>query len=215
MRLLILDAALPRGLAAIVADGHLRARRTMPGARGHAAQLAPMAEAVLAEAGVAARDLDAVAATIGPGSFTGLRAALALAHGIAAAIGRPVIGVTVPEAFAAGHPPDGRTLWVAIHSRRGRVFLHDGTALASLDLNDLPGATGIAVAGDAAIEVAARLAARGADVRLTDQRLPEPLPIAAIAARRLAGALPPLAAQPLYVDAPEARLPAAPRAAPR
>jgi hypothetical protein len=74
----------------------------------------------------------------------------------------------------------------------------------------------IAVAGNAAVEVAARLAARGADVMLTDARLPVGTHVAQVGALRHAGALPPLAAQPLYVDPPEARLPAGGlRAAPR
>jgi hypothetical protein len=55
----------------------------------------------------------------------------------------------------------------------------------------------------------ARLAARGEDVMLTDARLPEGRHIAAVAVRRMTGALAPIAAQPLYIDPPEARLPAA------
>jgi hypothetical protein len=45
-------------------------------------------------------------------------------------------------------------------------------------------------------------------VMLTDARLPQARHIAAIAARRLTGGMPPLPAQPLYVDPPEAKLPA-------
>ena len=154
--------------------------------------------------------LDLVAVTVGPGSFTGIRAGLALAHGIALAAGIPVVGVTVGEALADSLPRLGeRRLWSAIDSRRGRVFLErDGTILAfSLDL--LPPPQGkIAVAGDAAIAVASRLAARDADVMLTDARLPQARHVAVVGERRFAGVLPPLPAQPLYVDPPEARLPA-------
>ena len=75
-------------------------------------------------------------------------------------------------------------------------------------LDALPPAAGpVAVAGDAAVAVAARLAARDTDVMLTDARLPTARHVAMVGARRLAGELPPLAAQPLYVDPPEARLP--------
>jgi hypothetical protein len=56
--------------------------------------------------------------------------------------------------------------------------------------------------------VAARLAARGTDTMLTTARLPQPLQVAAIGLRRHQGALPPLPPVPLYVDAPEAKLPA-------
>ena len=65
------------------------------------------------------------------------------------------------------------------------------------------------MAGDAAAAVAARLAARDADVMLTDARLPIARHVAVAAERRLRGELQPLPAQPLYVDPPEARLPAA------
>ncbi|MBV9812082.1 MAG: hypothetical protein JO326_04990 [Acetobacteraceae bacterium] len=65
------------------------------------------------------------------------------------------------------------------------------------------------MAGDAAIAVAAALAARDDDVMLSDARLPWPRHIALAAVRRIAGELPRLAPLPLYIDQPEARLPAA------
>ncbi len=210
MRILALDAALARCSAAVTVNGTLAAHAASPGARGQAALLAPMAEHVLAEAGLTATRLDAVAVTIGPGSFAGLRAALALAHGIALAATRPLIGVRVAEALAAAVTlPPGRALWVAIDSRRGRVFLDRDGIIEGFDLAALPRPPSpVAIAGDAATDIATRLAARGHDAMLTDIRLPDAAFVAAVAARRLAGHLPPLAAQPLYIDPPEARLPA-------
>jgi len=210
MRILALDAALARCSAAVVVDGAVVAERRQTAARGQATLLPPMARAVLAEAGLAADALDAVAVTVGPGSFTGLRAALALALGIGLAAARPVVAVTVAEAFAEALPQLGRrVLWTAIDSRRGRVFLDIGGNVRTVDLDHLPAAEGkLAVAGDAAIAVATRLAARGDDVMLTDARLPAARHVAMAAVRRLAGELAPLAPQPLYVDPPEARLPA-------
>jgi tRNA threonylcarbamoyl adenosine modification protein YeaZ len=208
--ILALDSALAMCSVALVRDTLTLASRSHPGDRGQAARMPGMVTDVLAEAGVMPAQLDLIAVTVGPGSFTGLRAALALAHGIGLGLGIPVIGVTVPEALAASvADTDGRAIWVAIDSRRGRVFLDRLGTLGSWSLDDLPIPDGpVAVCGDASITVTARLAARGADVRLTGTRLPLPEAIAAVALRRHAGQLPALAAQPLYVDPPEARLPA-------
>jgi tRNA threonylcarbamoyl adenosine modification protein YeaZ len=209
MLILALDSALARCSAGLVADWVVRAGRQQEASQGQAALLPVMAAAVLDEAGVTATDLDLVAVTIGPGSFTGIRAGLALAHGIALAAGVPIVGVTVGEALADALPHLGaRQLWSAIDSRRGRVFLERDGSIIACALEDLPRTTRpIAVAGDAAVAVAARLAARDADVMLTDARLPTARHVAMVGARRLAGELPLRVAQPLYVDPPEARLP--------
>ncbi|HUN39174.1 MAG TPA: tRNA (adenosine(37)-N6)-threonylcarbamoyltransferase complex dimerization subunit type 1 TsaB [Acetobacteraceae bacterium] len=210
MLVLALDSALAQCSAAIVADGFLRAARVRPAQQGHAVLLPVLADEVLHETGTEAPMLNLIAVTVGPGSFTGIRAGLALAHGIALGANVPMVGVTVGEALADSLPHLGiRRLWTAIDSRRGRVFLERDRAVTACDLDSLPiPAHPVAIAGDAAIAVAARLAAQGADVMLTDARLPTPRHIAVSGIRRLAGGLPPLPAQPLYVDPPEARLPA-------
>ncbi len=218
MRILALDAALARCAAAVVVDGVLLASRRAgadTAGRGQAALLPGMAEAVLAEAGIPAADLDLVAVTVGPGSFTGIRAGLALAHGIALAADIPVVGVTIGEALAEALPRlGGRTLWSAVDSRRGRVFLERaiGAAEATIEavaLEALPDpGRPVAVAGDGAIEVASWLAARGANVMLSDARQPQIRHVALAAAKRWRGELPPRPPLPVYVDPPEAKLPA-------
>jgi len=216
--ILALDASLARCSVALLGDGRLLAHRMRDGDRGHAAVLPPMAAAVLAEAGLRAADLDAVAAVVGPGGFTGLRAALALAHGIALGAGLPVIGVTTGEALAAALPPEeraGRAVWAAVDSRRGRValerFARCGGAAAAPEVfsaEELPPSCGrMVVAGDAAEAVAARLAACGADALLSAVRLPDAAAAARVAALRLAGRLPPLPARPLYAEPPAVRRP--------
>ena len=208
--ILALDSSLTRCSAAVVQDEQVLAEQQADLQRGQAARLPVMADAVLRAAGLAAADLDLVAVTVGPGSFTGIRAGLALAHGLALAANRPLVGVSVGEALAEALPDiAGRSLWSAIDSRRGRVFLEREGGLTAFLLDALPDPPGpVALAGDAAIEVAARLAARGHDVMLTGARRPTPLSVALAARRRASGQLPPRSAQPLYVDPPEARLPA-------
>jgi tRNA threonylcarbamoyl adenosine modification protein YeaZ len=179
--------------------------------RGHAATLAVMARDALRDAGFNAADLDLIAVTVGPGSFTGIRGGLALALGIGLASRVPVIGVTVGEALADSLPfLGGRPLWCAIPSRRGRVFLEIDDQVLSLAVAKLPvPGYPVAIAGGAAADVASRLAAVGANVMLTDARLPAGRHIAVVAERRFRGLIRPLPAEPLYVDAPEAKVPAA------
>lgn len=202
--ILTLDAALAGCLAGVVGPNGVLAERFAAASRGQLAGLPAMVQAALEQAGIIPADLTMIAVTIGPGSFTGIRAALALAHGIGLAAGVPVVGVTVGEALA--WPDDGRAHWIAIDSRRGRIFLERGSDVASVALGTLPHPWGpVSLAGDAAGAVASRLAARGVDVLLRPERLPTPSGIAAAARRRTAFGPDTRPAQPLYVDPPEAR----------
>jgi tRNA threonylcarbamoyladenosine biosynthesis protein TsaB len=207
MRILALDSATARCSATIVSGGTVSVAFHEDVARGHATLLPAMARDCLDGAGLAAGALDLIAVTVGPGSFTGIRGGVALAQGLGLAAGIPVVGVTVGEALAESLPQlGGRELWVAITSRRGRIFLETGERVLSVAVDGLPAPRQpVAVAGDAAPDIASRLAARGVNVMLTDSRLPAGRHIAAVAARRFAGAIRPLPAEPLYVDLPEAR----------
>lgn len=209
MRILALDSALARCSATIVVGDHVVAGFQEDMERGHASALACMARDALRDAALDAMALDLIAVTVGPGGFTGIRGGIALALGVGVSAGVPVIGVTVGEALADALPfLGGRTPWCAINSRRGRVFLETGDQVLSLAVTELPWpGRPIAVAGSAALEVASRLAARGANVMLTDVRLPVGRHVARVAERRFLGQLRPLPAQPLYVDPPEAKPP--------
>jgi tRNA threonylcarbamoyl adenosine modification protein YeaZ len=109
-----------RASASRASAGHALAGRVLAGIEregqtGDAARLPAMVADLLASQKLAVRDLAATAVCVGPGSFTGLRASLAFAEGLAAGAGIPVIGVTVAEALAvaasAGAP--GLPLWCA------------------------------------------------------------------------------------------------------
>jgi tRNA threonylcarbamoyladenosine biosynthesis protein TsaB len=209
MRILALDSAVAGCSATIVADGVVVASYQQDLERGHASVLPVMAQDCLHDAGIRATALDLIAVTVGPGSFTGIRGGVALAQGIAVAAGRPVIGVTVGEALADSLPQLGsRKLWVVTQSRRGRIFLEIGDEIGSFAITDLPPPQGpVAVAGGAALEIASRLAAAGANVMLTDARLPTGRHIGQVAERRFFGTIRSLPAEPIYVDPPEAKLP--------
>lgn len=82
MRILALDTATEACSAAVLSPGR-RASRYEEVGRGHSDRILAMIDAVLAEAGVALEDLDAVAFGRGPGSFTGARLAASVAQGLA------------------------------------------------------------------------------------------------------------------------------------
>lgn len=219
MRILAIEGALARCSVALLGHGAVLAARQAEAARGHPALLPRFAAEVLAEAGIVAPALDAVAVGVGPGGFTGLRAAIALAEGLAQAAGRPLVGVTTGEALAAAQgpaTPDGRAIWAAIDNRRGRVVLEcfaPGAAVPGAPivaaLDSLPAAGGpLLILGDAAEAIAGLLAARG-DAAEARPGLPLAEAVARIAERRLAGGLPPRGAAPLYAEPPAVSAPAA------
>lgn len=123
--LLALDTATEGCSAAVVAGEAVLARRFERLQRGHAERLMPMVEAVMTEAGLDYRALGAIATTVGPGSFTGVRVGLAAARGLALAAALPLIGVTTLEALAAAVPGPERAeggILAALDALRGQVY---------------------------------------------------------------------------------------------
>jgi tRNA threonylcarbamoyladenosine biosynthesis protein TsaB len=90
--------------------------------RRHAELLLPMCEAVLAEAGVPRRALDAIAVGRGPGAFTGVRLAISAAQGIALALDLPVIPVSSLAALALDAPVDGTPVLAVIDARMSEIY---------------------------------------------------------------------------------------------
>jgi tRNA threonylcarbamoyladenosine biosynthesis protein TsaB len=222
MRILAIEGALARCSVALWADGRVLAARLSDAARGQPALLPRFVMEVMAEAHVMATALDAVAVGVGPGGFTGLRAAIALAEGVARGAGRPLVGVSTGEALAAALPGGaaaGRAVWAAVDNRRGRVVLEcfaPGTTVPRpplvAGLDSLPvAASPVLVLGDAAEVVAVALAARG-DAAEAWPGLPLAEWVAVVAARRLAGTMPMRGAGPLYAEPPAVSAPSARRA---
>jgi tRNA threonylcarbamoyladenosine biosynthesis protein TsaB len=178
-------------------------------ARGHQERLAPMAQAVMAEAGVGFDRLDRIGVTVGPGSFTGLRVGIAFAKGLAAALTLPAVGIGALEALAA----DSEGLvFAVIDARRDQVYVQgfdDGRPLMAPDalaasvaaarIAEVSTGRDFTLIGSGAPLVAAL--APGARVILSEG--PDARQVA-----RLAAARPPGPLRPLYLRAPDAKLPA-------
>jgi len=172
----------------------------------------PMIVSVLNEAGESLRSLDAVAVTVGPGAFTGIRIGLATARGIGLAAGIPIIGITTFSAVAAAIPSAERgntDLLVLLDSKRGDVFaqffsgdLAPVQSPAILIPNSVAGLLplGSMVAGDGVALVRPHLATNRPDVRYAAVGGPDAIYVARVAARLIAtgGGLPP---EPLYLRA--------------
>jgi tRNA threonylcarbamoyladenosine biosynthesis protein TsaB len=102
---LALDSA-GSGCSVMLAAGEtVLAAEKCANARGQAERLLPIVDAVMRKSGLSAAALDIVGATIGPGSFTGIRIGLAAVRGIALATGAQSVGVTGFEAIAANLAP--------------------------------------------------------------------------------------------------------------
>ncbi|MEF9603437.1 tRNA (adenosine(37)-N6)-threonylcarbamoyltransferase complex dimerization subunit type 1 TsaB, partial [Paracoccus sp. PXZ] len=98
------DTSAAHCAAALLQDDRVLVQRHEDMARGQAERLFPLLEELLAEAGVAWRDLSAIGCGIGPGNFTGIRISVAAARGLALSLGIPAVGVSVTEAAAHGLP---------------------------------------------------------------------------------------------------------------
>ncbi len=121
MIVLAFDCAVSGLGVAVVDDGTCRARVVEEG-RDQAARLVPAIAAALAAAGVGRRDVGLVAATVGPGSFTGVRVGLAAARGLAVGFGVPLAGLATTDVLLAQAGPGEGSTVAAIDSRLGDWF---------------------------------------------------------------------------------------------
>jgi tRNA threonylcarbamoyladenosine biosynthesis protein TsaB len=215
MRVLALDATLSRASAAVWAEGRVSEASVECGGRGQPALLPGLVRRALAGAGLATTELTAIAVGVGPGGFSGLRAAASLAQGLGLGLGVPVHGIAARDSLALRLAPGlrGFALWFALSGAGGRLLLHrPGAEPHALEEEALPRPEGpVAVVGDAAARVVARLAARGATVMLAGPVTTEAADVARAAAAALAGEGAPAllrAALPLYAEPPSVRLPA-------
>ncbi|MBT8407740.1 MAG: tRNA (adenosine(37)-N6)-threonylcarbamoyltransferase complex dimerization subunit type 1 TsaB, partial [Deltaproteobacteria bacterium] len=100
MRILAIDTSTPVGSIAIVEGAVLRAQHILNISATHNQRLLPGIDRILMETEWSLNDLDALAVSLGPGSFTGLRIGISIAKGLAWATGKPLAGVPTLDALA-------------------------------------------------------------------------------------------------------------------
>src|SRR3954467_12203286 len=127
MRVLAIDTALDACSAAVLDTdrGEIIASESVKMARGHAEALMPLIARVMDAARLEFSELDRIAVTTGPGSFTGLRGGIAAARGIALAAGKPAVGLSTLSAYAAPliAKDDSIPVMAVIDARHDQVYL--------------------------------------------------------------------------------------------
>lgn len=121
MRILALETAGKTGTVAGLSDANLLVELELDHTQRSAQSLAPAIETLLKQIAWAPADVQLVAVSVGPGSFTGLRIGVTTAKVFAYAVGAGVLGVDTLEAIAAAAPADRPTIWAVLDAQRGEV----------------------------------------------------------------------------------------------
>ena len=122
MRVLGIETATWTASVAIIDEGLTLTERTLPQSSNHATALLSLIDDALNAAATVLDDIDLVAVSIGPGSFTGLRIGLSMAKGLALARHRPMVGVPTLEALALAAGPRPHPLWTVLDARKREVY---------------------------------------------------------------------------------------------
>jgi tRNA threonylcarbamoyladenosine biosynthesis protein TsaB len=217
MRVLAIDTALGACSAAVLDTRHVAvvASETLPMVRGHAEAIMPLIARVMDQAGAEFANIDRIAVTTGPGSFTGLRVGISAARGIALAAGKPAVGLSTLAGFAAPHiaENDNSAVIAVIDARHEHVYMQmfgaGGKSIVAPRIAPLKEAVRAAMASPA------RIVGSGAELVAAHWPASEPPPvlveqlgapdigwIARLGAAAAEGHGPP---KPLYLRAPDAQ----------
>lgn len=187
-------------------DGSVLSSCSEPMLQGHQERLAPLVSDVIARSNVAFNDLDRIAVTVGPGSFTGLRVGLAFAKGLGLALDIPVVGLDSLETIAASTHREGPGLTL-IDARRGQAYVRRFDGARALGPSEavtveslLQDARPDWIAGPG-FGLAATI---WPDAKVDDRAAGDPVALARLAAEADPTAYPP---EPVYLRAPDAKLP--------
>ncbi len=216
MLLLAADTTTTNGSVALADAEGVMAELRLARQEGHSSGLLPAIEFLLQIAGRQARDVDAWAVAVGPGSFTGLRVGISTIQGLALAAGKPCVGVSALQAWALGVAGCAESVCVLLCAFRQDVYfqLFDGSGAARSEpgVGRIEEALAQAPAGAAFVGDAAPALRSSIESACSRPLFPSRSPflaaeVAALAAREAAAGrtLAPDSLRPLYLREAELR----------
>ena len=119
MKILAIETATPASSVALGEDATLVALSASVNSRGHVGFLVPAIDFCFERAGWSRDEIDVVAVDVGPGPYTGIRAGIATAQAIAAAVGVPIVTVGSLTTLAVRAATGRRRIWPVVDVRRG------------------------------------------------------------------------------------------------
>jgi tRNA threonylcarbamoyladenosine biosynthesis protein TsaB len=123
MLILALETSTPTGSVALLDDARLLAGQTLELGKKHAQSLIPAIDETLRAAGRTSDQLNLIAVSIGPGSYTGLRVGVVAAKSFAYALHCPLVAVDTLHAIAVNAPDDVAQVEVVADAQRGDLFV--------------------------------------------------------------------------------------------
>jgi tRNA threonylcarbamoyladenosine biosynthesis protein TsaB len=124
VNILSIETATSRCSVAVHADGELISLLEIAEPGAHAEKLMLLIDAAVEKAGLHLKDMNAIAVSAGPGSYTGLRIGVSTAKGLAFGLGKPLIGIGTLHALASALVlSDGDFVIPMLDARRMEVYL--------------------------------------------------------------------------------------------
>lgn len=122
MKILAIEASAVAASAAVTDDGTVLAEEFTQTALTHSVTLLPAVDSVMKKSGLSLSDIDLVAVTEGPGSFSGLRIGVTTAKTIAYAAGKKAVGVSTLFALASALPFAEKIICPIMDARRDQLY---------------------------------------------------------------------------------------------
>jgi tRNA threonylcarbamoyladenosine biosynthesis protein TsaB len=139
VNILAIDTSTSMASAAISLGAKIAAEATFNTDRTLSARLIPEIERLLTLAGIAVADIDLFAASIGPGSFTGVRGGVATIQGLALASGKPCVGFSSLTLLAMNFPLAAHPVCALLDARKSEVYaalFNCSTTIPSAQISD-------------------------------------------------------------------------------